>query len=78
MSELFVERLTAALAEYDAAVAKCPVRNFAVERRVYRPEDKCSACGSNASGSCGKDAYAAYRFVEAARAAIARATGEQG
>jgi hypothetical protein len=68
------ERLTEALAEYDAHVAKCPVNNFLVDRRTYGPNDRCSACGSVASGGCGKEATASYRLVQQVRA-LAKAAG---
>lgn len=71
MGELELKgRLTEAMAEYDAAVAKCPVRNYGVERRTYGPKDKCSACGATASGACGKEALASYRLVDHLRSAL--------
>lgn len=66
-------RLSAALAEYDAAVARCPANNFAVERRTYGPKDRCSACGATAAGNCGKDAGASYRLVKELRSALEQA-----
>lgn len=62
--------LVLALARYDADAAKCPVNNFEVERRVYRPNDLCSRCGATASGSCGLEAGASYRLVQELRALI--------
>ena len=59
--------LTEILADFDAYVAKCPVRNFKVERRAYGPNDRCSVCGSAANGGCGKEANASYRLMDEIR-----------
>jgi hypothetical protein len=69
------ERLVSALATYDAYVAKCPVNNFEIDRRVYGPNDKCSACGAQANGNCGKESIASYYLVAEVRA-IAKAEGQ--
>jgi hypothetical protein len=62
------ERLSQILADYDAYVSKCPVNNWAVERRTYGPSDRCSVCGATARGGCGKEASASYRLVKEVRA----------
>lgn len=62
-----------ALADYDAAVAKCPVRN--PRRGMAVPADvACPACGARSNEGCGKDQGASYAFVRTIRAAINQET----
>ncbi len=61
-----VARLREALGEYDAECAKCPVRNQ-TNKAVA-----CRECGATARQGCCKDDAASYRFIEAARQALAR------
>ena len=57
-----------ALADYDAAVAKCPVRNPG--RKPVAADDACPACGARSNEGCGKDQGASYAFVRTIRAAL--------
>jgi hypothetical protein len=55
-----------ALAEYDAAVAKCPVRNPG-RRKPVAAGEACPACRALSNEGCGKEAGASYVFVQTVR-----------
>lgn len=65
-----VDRLVSALSTHDAYVSKCPVRNYQIDRRTYGPNDRCSACGSTATGNCGKESNASYHLINEVRAIV--------
>ncbi len=62
-----MERLKAALSEYDSYIQPCPVRNPKPRGRIYGPNDQCETCRSTASGNCGLEGAASYRLVQAVR-----------
>lgn len=60
------------LADYDAAVADCPVR-------ANKPgnDDHCKACGANSSQNCGKDGSASYALVNGLRPLVLEGFGSR-
>jgi hypothetical protein len=63
------DNLAAALAEYDATMAGCPV-NYPKHGKVYGPKDRCEHCNSIASGMCGKAITAGWHLQKAVRSMV--------
>ena len=66
--------VVAALAEYDARRATCPL-NSPHLHIVRASNEVCQVCGATHRQSCGRDNP--WPVIEALRSAIARARGEQ-